>query len=335
MPSFGSWRAYIGFGTESTSPYGSTATATIYIPALSYDSYVDDQGVVLDDAPRAVPTKVQNAYAGVRQGSWSATFPYYPLECARFWPRLNGSTDLVGSSSDAGWQHTFVMNSSSNPYTDTVIMFTGSTATERRFSGSAYTGLDFKFSRATGMATVKVSAISAAPSTVITGEQAPTWPGATTGTGFNSPLRGWQATFDIGGTTQTSLLDFELNVTREAELIFAANNSQRPSAVEFGALDAKGKISFYASTEKPYADYQALTKQSLGLVLTDSLPGSTTNKLTIQVSKFVFTKVTPNFSGTYLKYDAEFQCLHSSSAGSDSGPFLITTTINSSATATG
>src|SRR6185295_12915261 len=206
MVSFGTWRAYIGFGSETTS-FGSTVTATVYIPALNYDSYVDDQGVVLDDAGRSVPTKVFAAYTGVRQGGWSATFPYYPAECARFWPRLNGSTDLVGSSSDAGWQHTFVMNSSSNPYTDTVIMFTGSTATERRFSGSAYTGLDFKFSRATGMATVKVSAISAAPSTVITSEQSPTFPGATTGTGFNAPLRGWQATFDIAGSTRLTLLD--------------------------------------------------------------------------------------------------------------------------------
>jgi hypothetical protein len=333
MVSFGTWRAYVGFGTEIA--FGSTVTATIYIPALSYDSYVDDQGVVLDDAGRSVPTKVFAAYTGVRQGSWSATFPYYPLECARFWPRLNGSTDNVGSSSDAGWQHTFVMNSSSNPYTDTVIMFTGSTATERRFAGSAYTGMDFKFSRATGMATVKVSAISAAPSTVLTGEQSPTFPGATTGTGFNAPFRGWQATFDIGGTTQLTLQDFEFNVTREAELIFSGNNSRVPSAVEFGALDAKGKVTFYASTEKPYTDYQAGTKQSMGLVLTDQLPGSTTNKLTIQISKFIFTKVTPNFSGKYLTYDAEFQTLHSSSAGTDSGPFSIFTTVNSSATATG
>src|SRR6185503_13120776 len=114
MPSFGSWDAYIGFGNESTT-YGSTATASVYIPALSYDSYVDDQGVVLDDAPRSAPTKVFGAYTGVRQGSWSATFPYYPLQCARFWPRLLGSTGTVGSSSNQGWQHTFTLNSSGNP----------------------------------------------------------------------------------------------------------------------------------------------------------------------------------------------------------------------------
>lgn len=335
MPSYGTWRAYMGFGTEVPGSFGSTVTATVYIPALSYDSYVDDQGVVLDDAPRSAPTKVFNAYTGVRQGGWSATFPYYPLQTARFWSRLNGSTDLVGSSSNQGWQHTYVMNSSSNPYTDTAIMFTGSTQTERRFAGSAYTGMDFKFSRASGMATVKMTAVSFAPSTAITNEQSPTWPGATTGTGFESPLRGWQAVAAVGGTTQATLLDFEMNISREAALIFSANNSRVPSAVEFGQLDAKGRIRFYGSTEKPYADYQANTIQSLDLVLTDVLPGSTMNKLEILISKAIFTKVTPDMSGPFLVYDAEFQCMHSSSAGSDSGPYSIFLTVGSSATTTG
>lgn len=330
-PSFGLWRAHLGFATENT--YGTAVTApTIYIPALSYDTYDDDQGIVLDEAPRGVPSKVLQAYQGVRQGKWGATFPYYPNECARFWPKMMG-TDSVATSSNQGWQHTFLTNSSGNPNSDTVFVFTGSTEAEWRFAGIAYTALDFKFARATGMATAKVSGIGFAPTTGVT-EQTPVYPGVSTGVGWNAPLRGWQATFSIGGSTKVTLLDYEINITREAELIFAGNNSRNPAAVEYGALDAKGKLSLYASTELPYDNYRALTQGALDIVLADSAPGSTQNTLEILLSKATFTKVTPVMSGKYLTWDVEFQAVHNSSVGGDSGPLQIFTTISSSAAST-
>jgi hypothetical protein len=307
----------------------------VFIPVMSWDTIDHDEGIVLDDAARAVPTKVITAYPGIRQGKWGATFPYYPNECARFWPRLTGTEQTVATSSNQGWQHTFTMNSSQNTPSDTVVMFTGSTETEVRFTGSVYTGLDFKFSRATGMATAKVSAISFGPSTTITAEQATTFPGATTGTGFNAALRGWQAVFAVGGSTKPTLLDFELNVTRAQELVFAANNSRNPVDFQSGELDAKGKMKLYGSTELPWDIYRTATPTSLDLVLTDTLPGSTMNKLEIQMSKVIFTKVTPNLSGAYLTYDVDYQCLHSSSAGTDSGPFSVFTTISSSGLTSG
>lgn len=332
MPSLGLWRAYIGFGTEGLG-YGSTATPTIFIPALSFDTYDDDQGIVLDEAARANPAKLLQAYTGVHQGKWGATFPYYPNECARFWPKLMG-TDTVGSSSNQGWEHAFLMNSSANPNSDTVVIFSGSTETEHRFTGTAYTNLDFKFSRATGMATAKVQGISFAPSTTITVEQTATYPGVSTGVGWNAALRGWQAVFDIGGSTKSQLLDFELNVTREAELIFAGNNSRVPFAVEYGALDVSGKMKLYGSTELPYDNYRALTMTSMGLRLADALPGSTTNSLWLTFSKFLFTKVTPNMSGKYLTWDCDFRGVYNSSVGGDSGPFQVRTVITSSAAST-
>lgn len=324
MPSLGTWRNHAGFATEVT--YGTTvAAATIYLPFNTWDDYTDDQGIVLDNAMRAVPSNVLGAYAGMKQGKWGATFPYFPNEAARFWPKLMG-TDTVVSSSNGGWQHLFTMNSSANPNSDTVFLFFGSTYSERQFVGTAYTGLDFKFSRASGMATAKITAVSAAPSSGVA-EQVPSYTS-------NPPLRGWQAVFSIAGSTRTTLQELELNLSREAELVFAGNNSQRPSAVEYGALDAKGKMKLYGSTEEPYIDYQALTQQNIDLQLVDTAPGSTVNRLGLTMSKVVFTKVTPNMSGKYLAYEIEFQAVHNSSAGGDSGPIQVTTTILSSAAST-
>lgn len=326
MPSYGTWRTHIGFAPETS--YGSTVTAaTVFIPALSIDDYTDDQGIVLDDANRATPTKVFAAYSGVKQGKFGATFPYYPQQSGRFWMKFLGN-DLSPTSSNGGWQHNITLNSSANPLSDTVHVFTGSTSFERLFSGAVYESLDFKFSRGTGMATVKVTGISAAPTTsaAIT-EETPSY-------SSDFALRGWQGTFALGGSTQTTLIDFEANITRKVELIFAGNNSAYPSAYEAGELDCKGKMKLYGSTSKPYDDYKALTNQSLDLVLVDSTagntPGSTINRFEFTASKVIFTKVTPNMTGTYLTYDVEWQAIANSSVGGDSGPFQILTTVTSS-----
>lgn len=279
----------------------------------------------MDDAPRGVPGKVQAIYTGVRQGKWGATFPYYPNQVARFFPKLFG-TDTVGSSSNGAWQHTFTANSSATPTSDTVFMFTASTAFESRFAGTQYTDLNFKFSRATGMATAKVSAMSFAPTTTLA-EQTPSYTA-------DPALRGWLCVFALGGTTQNTLLDFECNFTREVELIFAANNSQNPIAVEVGALDVKGKMSFYGSTEKPYIDFRAGTQQAMDLLFVDSTNyiqgNSTANRLEMQFSRIQYTKVAPNHGGKYLKWDIDWQAINNTTAGGDSGPASILTTVATS-----
>src|SRR5712692_5201023 len=121
MPSsLGIWRAHVGVGTEAV--YGTALAAPVtYLPVISYDEFVDDQGIVLDDAYRGVPTKVQAAYTGVRQGKWGATFPYYPNQTYRYFPKLLG-TDMIGSSSNGGWQHQGLLNSSGTPTSDTIFV---------------------------------------------------------------------------------------------------------------------------------------------------------------------------------------------------------------------
>lgn len=320
--SVGIWRGHVGVATETV--YGSTATAPwAYIPVISYDDYTEDMGLVMDDAYRGAPAKVFGVYSGMQQGKVGLTVPYYPNQVARFFPKLMG-TDSIGSSSNGGWQHNFLANSSGTPTSDTVFWFYGSTTLgDRTFSGLQWQALDFKFSRASGMATAKLTGIGAAPTTAFASENTPSY-------SSDPALRGWQATFAIGGTTNAQLIDFELNVSREVELVFAANNSQRPAFAEVGALDAKGKMTFYGSTDLPLLNYRNNTQNQLDLLLIDTVGGSTINRLEITGNKVVFNKVTPSFKGKFLQYEVEFQCINNTSAGGDSGPFQCITTVATS-----
>lgn len=323
MPaSLGIWRAHIGFAQEVT--YGTTvATASVFIPAQTYDTYEDMQGIVLDEAMRAAPSRIYGAYTGMREGRWAATMPFYPNQTGRFLSYFL-SNDTIGSSSNAnGWQHNMILNSSANPHSDTIFHFFGSTTAERMFAGAAYESLDLKFSRASGMMTAKVAAKSFSPSTAGISEQAPSYTS-------DPPFRGWQAIFSVGATTRATLLDYELNIKREIDLVFAANNSQNPVAFEAGKLEMKFKLKMYGSTEEPYTDYRALTQQQMSIQFLDTVPGTTSNLLQIVGQKAVFTKVNPNHSGKFLTYDIEGEYVHNTSAGGDSGPAQFNLTVATS-----
>ena len=323
MPnSYGTFRTHVGFATEIT--YGTTVAAVTWIPANSYDDFTDDQGYVMDIGGRAKASKVYAIYPGVQQGKGAYTFNYYTNECARFWARLLG-TDTLGSSSGGagggtvtGWQRTFTL--ADLPLSDTVQDFFGSTLGDRSFAGAVYESLNFKFDRKTGLATIKPTFLSAAPTTGPGTEATPSY-------GTDAALRGYEAVFSVGGSTKTTLLTFDLTLTRQVELIFAGNNSQKPSGFETGNFDCVGKIEFYGSTDQPYTDYRAGTQQAIELVMTDTTVGSSYARLDILATKAQFTKVVPDRSGPYLRYAADFQAIHNAT---DAGPLQVITTISTS-----
>ena len=313
------WQSHFGFALETV--YGTTqAPPTVWIPVTSFDEYDDDMGLVFDEAIRASATKLQNVYQGMQQGKYSNTFNYYPNECARFWAQILAA-DTIGSSSNGQWQHT-IKTSTGKPFSATLFDFFGTTGPERQFVGAVMDSLNFKFSRASGIATIKPHWLSAAASTGI----------SETSASFGSvvPLRGWQPVFAIDASTKVTLLDFDLTVTRETELMFAGNNSQRPSDHETGQVDVTGKLSLYASTDGPYEDYRANTSRSVEVLFNPAATagaGSTYSVLDILLTNAVFTKVTPDRSGPYVKWDVDFRGKYNAT---DGGPIQVLTTTTTS-----
>jgi hypothetical protein len=319
MPnSYGAFKSHFGEAIETV--YGTTVgTPTVWVPVSSWDDLSEDQGLVMDETKRGKAALLYGVYSGMAQGSWGITGPYFHNPSARFWARLLG-TDTIGSSSNGGWQHNFTL--ADLPLSATAFVWTGSTVAERQWVGSQYSDLTFKFSRASGMASIKVAAKSFAPSTGIT----ETTPVYTT----DPAARGWQAVFSIGGSTKTTLLDYEISFKRPVDLIFAANNSQKPAAVEVGPLDVSGKLRLYGSTEGPYTNYRANTQQSIDIQLSELTAGSTQNALEILMSKAVFSNVKPDLGGNYLIWDTDFRAIYNSTAGGDSGPAQVFATISTS-----
>lgn len=320
MPAtFATWQSHFGFALETV--YGTTvATPTVWIPVNSFDEYSDDMGLVYDEGIRASATKLQAVYQGVQQGQYSATFNYYPNECARFWAQILGK-DTIGSSSNGQWQHT-IATSTGKPFSATLFDFFGTTGPERQFVGAMMDSLNFKFSRASGTAIIKPHWISAAASTGIS-ETSPSFTSVI-------PLRGWQPVFSIGASTKTTLLDYDLTVSRPTDLLFAGNNSQRPSDAEAGQLDVTGKLSCYASTDGPYEDYRANTARAIEVLFNPAATagaGSTYTVLDILLTSANFTKVSPDRSGPYVKWDIDFRGKYNAT---DAGALQILTTVTTS-----
>ena len=306
VTTYANWAGHFGMAVETV--YGTTvATPTVWIPVTSLDEYTDDQGIVYDEAIRASATKLQDAYAGMEQGQYSATFSYYPEQCARLWPLILGA-DTVGSCSNAQWPHTF-KTSTGNPFSATLFDFTPGSTVERQFVGAMMDSLNFKFSRASGTVAIKPHWISAAPSTGIA-ESSPSYSAVI-------PLRGWQPVFSIGGSTKVTLLDFDMTIARPQELVFAGNNSQRPSAAESGQVDVTGKFSVYGSTDGPYTDYRALTSREVRLLLpeNDGVSGSTYSRLDIILTSAIFTNAKPDRSGQFVKWDVDFRGKYNATDG--------------------
>lgn len=309
------WKSHFGMAQE-VSGYGSTvATPTVWIPVASFDEYDDDMGLVFDDAIRANATKLQQVYPGAQQAKYSNTFNYYPNECARFWPYILGADTLGGTSSNGGWIHTFT-STGPTPYSATLFDFYGY-APERQFVGAQMDSLNFRFDRASGMATIKPHWMSAAASTGISE--------TTASFGSTVAFRGWEAVFSIGGSTKLTLLTYDLTATRDVTLLHVGNNSQRPGDREVGQIDVTGKLSLYGSTDGPYTDYRANTVNAISAIFTDTT--STTFRLEIDVTAAHFTKVSPDRSGPFLRWDVDFRGKYNTT---DLGPFSVITTIATS-----
>ena len=319
MPSTGlspTFKSHVGIATETT--YGTTvATATVFLPVESFDEFEDDQGLVMDEASRQKASKLFGVYTGVQQGAVGYTFPYYNEIASRFWGGIVGADTIGSSSSITGWQHAIALGDAPPSYT--IFDFITGQAVERQWVGAQMQSLNFKFERNAGKATIKPSWKSAAPSSGIS-EQTPTY--------TSTPaMRGWEAVWSVGASTKVTLLGIDLTLTREVNLVFAGNNSQRPTAAEVGPLDITGKVSWYGSTDGIYTDYRANTSRELRLRMTDTLAGSSHSVLDIIMSDCRFTKVTPDRSGTFIRYDGEFRAVHNAT---DAGPIQVNFTVATS-----
>lgn len=66
------------------------------------------------------------------------------------------------------------------------------------------------------------------------------------------PFVGWQSGITVAGTQKVNMESFELDLKRKVDPIFAANNTQSPTAIFAGVVSATAKATFIMESEAEY-----------------------------------------------------------------------------------
>jgi hypothetical protein len=131
------------------------------------------------------------------------------------------------------------------------------------------------------------------------------------------PLQGWQASVTLGGTANINMVGFDLSLKRKLYVQYAANNTQKPTAIVALGLEVTGKATFDKADDTELSDFLSNTQPALSIVLTQPV---TNYVLTLQMSKCAFIK-DPVTTKEVVQGDVEFSAIDNST---DGGPIKIT-----------
>lgn len=203
--------------------------------------------------------------------------------------------------SGTGTVHTMTLQSAV-PASDTVSDFYGIASKERRFAGAYVSSVNTKFETKTGFATQKVDFVTQAADTGVT-ETTPTFPS-------DQPIMGWTAQLQVAGSANIRLLSFEMDMKRNVDPIFGANNSQTPSNAEVFPLEHTGKCSFYMdTTDTEYSYFQTgATLNKFDLTIAGG-----TSIVEFVMNQFLWEKVTIARSNPgFVLAEATFRAIYNS-----------------------
>lgn len=305
------FRSHFGLARETT--YGSTsALGSRYIPVLAYNpGWKDEVEYIVDKGIRGAPSMDFAMYQGTRRSRFGAEHYFYPDNCGVFLRGIYGGETVSGAT--APFTHTFGSTDTPPSYTLLDFYGLGAGSSERKLLGAQLERVEFSFTRANGALTVR-----------------PTWvgmvsSGATETTDTyttEAPFRGWQATIDIAGTTNTRILEFTSILSRSVDLIYGGSNTQNPNARSIGPLEHTWTLSVYGSTSLEFDRFLANSTGSLGITMTDS-----TNTLAWTITDARIEDVTLDRGGNFARWDVSGRGLHSAT---DTGPGSIVLTVQSS-----
>lgn len=305
------FRSHFGLARETT--YGSTsALGQRFIPVLSYTpGWKDEIEYIVDKGIRGAPSADFAMYQGTIRARFGSEHYFYPDNCGVFLRGIFGGETVSGAS--APYTHTFGTTDTPASYTLYDFYGLGTGSSERKLVGAQLERVEFSFTRANGALTVRPTYIGFGSTGVA--EQTDSY---TT----EAPFRGWQATIDIAGTTNTRILEFTSVLARPIDLIYGGSNSQSPNARNIGPLEHTGTLAVYASTSLEFDRYLANSTGGFGVTLTDS-----TNTLAWTFTDWRIEDVSMDRGGNFARWDVSWRALHSAT---DTGPGRVALTVQSS-----
>lgn len=112
------------------------------------------------------------------------------------------------------------------------------------------------------------------------------------------------------------MLGGELNLKRQVNMVFGANNSQDPSLNQIGPLEVTGKLLFYMTDDTELNNYLNNSQPAVSILFT-----SGTNTLALALGKCDFEKAKIDRGAEFVKVDAQIRGHYNTA---DAGPCKIT-----------
>lgn len=284
-----------------------TTWGTGVVPAkyLAFDEYQpeDEIKTVVDNAKRGHLTKDYNVIRTTHRSMHDLEMPLYTNEIGYFLLGLFGGVTVSGVNP---YTHVFKVGTTARSLT--LQHYDG--YEETQYAGCVVDEVTIK-GDADGIITVSVK-LQGKKGTVVSTTT------ATIDTAIK-PLVGTFASFTLDAVANTNLFGWEVSFKRSNKLHFGASNSQNPTKVTQGEIEATFKLTFDIEDD---TEYDAFTDQaSHTLVLTFN--GTASSSMVITFTAAHFEKASRDDGQENLRVDVEGRGVYNST---DGGPCQVSLT---------
>jgi hypothetical protein len=140
-----------------------------------------------------------------------------------------------------------------------------------------------------------------------------------------TPQAAWEAQVGLTGTVSgapiLTVTDFELNIKRELQPYYTAQNSQNPYTIFRGKLTAAGKLTFVVNNETALTYLNSNTQPQLQIIVSNGLSSSSLLSLQIDILKAAYTTSKIDRGKAAVGYDVEFDAIANTTNAGGSGGF--------------
>jgi hypothetical protein len=147
------------------------------------------------------------------------------------------------------------------------------------------------------------------------------------------PMAAWKNTIGINGTVGSAAVvtvsEFEINLKRDLQTIFTAQNSSQPYFIQRGVLTASGKLSVVAADETSLTYLNSNTQPQIQWIVSNGLSGASALGMQVDILKGAYSTSKINRGKAAVGYDIDFDCIaNTTNVGGSGGfgPIVITTT---------
>ncbi len=288
--------SYLGLAVEAT--LGTPVAPTGFIPLRSFKPQ-DNPKFVQDTGYRGQAVDLFGEYLGVVSGQYDIEGDAYPSSFGNILAMMFGQDTVSGSASP--YTHKFIPIATPPSFTLGDYYVAG----YRQWPGNKASKLSIKFTPDAGL--TYSATLLGFPSATATAPVSQTF-------GTNPYFLGWEASLSIGGTANTKLNSFTLNLERKgAKALFSAANSQNPFDIFVGPLSADWDLSFYMEDDTEYTLALAQATKAVSVTLTQ--PG-TNYALTFTSSAVQFTKPAIDRSKEYVGMKLTGSAVYNATDGS-------------------